>query len=253
MLHIAFNSMNIDGGTEEESESNNYSNNSDPSTHKNDDDDDDDSSENNEISGDDETFGDSEQILKYSSPKVVELLTVLKKSFKKRTDVKGLIFVERRSTARHLTEIINKYARAEKLQFCTDFVLGANAKRLNPTDAITSNLASKSNKIVLEKFKVDEIQLIVTTSVLEEGIDLQECNLVICFDPPDNFRSYIQSKGRARMKESAYMVLTAADEVIEIESNLAKWREVSKSLREVISIYAHIQISLNNVYLTFST
>lgn len=47
----------------------------------------------------------------------------------------------------------------------------------------------------------------IATDVLEEGIDVQECNLVIMFDPVLSFRSYIQSKGRARMKGGEYIIL----------------------------------------------
>jgi hypothetical protein len=34
------------------------------------------------------------------------------------------------------------------------------------------------------------------------GVDVQTCDLVIRFDKIDTFQSYVQSKGRARAKES---------------------------------------------------
>jgi endoribonuclease Dicer len=43
--------------------------------------------------------------------------------------------------------------------------------------------------------------------VLEEGIDIPECNLVVKFDLPKNYRSYIQSKGRARHRNSKYYIM----------------------------------------------
>ena len=39
---------------------------------------------------------------------------------------------------------------------------------------------------------------LVSTNVVEEGLDVRSCNLVIKFDFPDNFRSYVQSKGRTQ-------------------------------------------------------
>ena len=39
---------------------------------------------------------------------------------------------------------------------------------------------------------------LVCTDVLEEGIDITQCNLVIRFDEIVVFRSWVQSKGRAR-------------------------------------------------------
>jgi endoribonuclease Dicer len=43
--------------------------------------------------------------------------------------------------------------------------------------------------------------------VLEEGIDIQKCNLVVKFDLPKNYRSYVQSKGRARHQNSKYYMM----------------------------------------------
>jgi len=47
----------------------------------------------------------------------------------------------------------------------------------------------------------------VASDVLEEGIDIPECNLVVKFDLPKNYRSYIQSKGRARHRSSKYYIM----------------------------------------------
>jgi len=47
----------------------------------------------------------------------------------------------------------------------------------------------------------------VASDVLEEGIDIPKCNLVVKFDLPKNYRSYIQSKGRARHRSSKYYIM----------------------------------------------
>lgn len=55
--------------------------------------------------------------------------------------------------------------------------------------------------------------LIIATSVLEEGIDLLAYHLVISFDSPDNITSFIQRRGRARQGVSEFVVMKAADDV----------------------------------------
>lgn len=35
-----------------------------------------------------------------------------------------------------------------------------------------------------------------------QGVDVQTCDLVVRFDKIETFQSYVQSKGRARAKES---------------------------------------------------
>jgi len=52
-----------------------------------------------------------------------------------------------------------------------------------------------------------QVNIIVATSILEEGLDVQTCNLVIRFDPSPTVCSFIQSRGRARMKNSDYLLI----------------------------------------------
>jgi endoribonuclease Dicer len=38
-------------------------------------------------------------------------------------------------------------------------------------------------------------------------MDVQKCNLVVRFDRIQTFRSYVQSKGRARAKPSKFIIM----------------------------------------------
>lgn len=59
------------------------------------------------------------------------------------------------------------------------------------------------------RFLKGETNILVASDVLEEGIDIQKCNLVVKFDMPKNYRSYIQSKGRARHQSSKYYMMVS--------------------------------------------
>lgn len=52
-----------------------------------------------------------------------------------------------------------------------------------------------------------QVNIIIATSILEEGLDVQNCNLVIRFDPSATVCSFIQSRGRARMQNSDYILM----------------------------------------------
>lgn len=52
-----------------------------------------------------------------------------------------------------------------------------------------------------------KVNIIIATSILEEGLDVQSCNLVIRFDPSATVCSFIQSRGRARMQNSDYLLM----------------------------------------------
>lgn len=86
---------------------------------------------------------------------------------------------------------------------------------------------------VLERFKKNETNVIVTTNVLEEGIDLQMCNSVIKFDYPETFASYEQSKGRARMKDSTYTVMLDSDKREKFLKKYLLYKEIEEELRRV--------------------
>lgn len=51
----------------------------------------------------------------------------------------------------------------------------------------------------MRKFRLGENNIIVALSSLEELKDIPDCNLVIRFDVPTNYRSYIQSKVKQKI------------------------------------------------------
>lgn len=96
-------------------------------------------------------------------------------------------------------------------------------------------------KEALYLFKSGALNLIVATSVLEEGINAPVCNLVVCFHKPANPKSFVQRRGRARHKKSKLVLLMqrtdATTEWEELERSMkASYEEETRQLQEVLNI-----------------
>ncbi|KAL1493216.1 hypothetical protein ABEB36_011312 [Hypothenemus hampei] len=93
-----------------------------------------------------------------------------------------------------------------------------------------AELEHKIQEEVLRKFRCHECNILVSTAVLEQGCDLPKCNLVVRFDLPETFHSYIQSKARARASEAHYILFCNANEVNKFVDNLAQYNEIENTL-----------------------
>lgn len=172
-------------------------------------------------------------ILLNSTPKVLKLILFLEKMLaeKKSTDIKGLIFVDRRLSAKCLYHILKNFnEEIPTFDYRVDFIVGANNTM---PESIECVLQQKWQRNVIDKFKRNETNLIIATSVLEEGIDLQMCNLVIVYDKFKQYGSYVQMKGRARMVNSTFVIMAESQNEREICRGIAEYNEIDKILKNV--------------------
>jgi ERCC4-related helicase len=63
----------------------------------------------------------------------------------------------------------------------------------------------------LNRLRRKEINVLIATSVVEEGVDVQACSFVAVFDPIKSTKAYIQMKGRARREDAKFFVFQARD------------------------------------------
>ena len=64
---------------------------------------------------------------------------------------------------------------------------------------------------VLNSLRRREINLLIATSVVEEGVDVQACSFVVVFDALTSLKAFIQMKGRARQKDASFFVFEEDD------------------------------------------
>ncbi|KAM7156444.1 endoribonuclease Dicer isoform 2-T8 [Molossus nigricans] len=148
----------------------------------------------------------------------------------------GIIFVERRYTAVVLNRLIKEAGKQDpelayiSSNFITGHGIGKNQPRNKQMEA-----EFRKQEEVLRKFRAHETNLLIATSIVEEGVDIPKCNLVVRFDLPTEYRSYVQSKGRARAPISNYIMLADTDRIKSFEEDLKTYKAIEKILRNKCS------------------
>jgi ERCC4-related helicase/ERCC4-type nuclease len=100
----------------------------------------------------------------------------------------------------------------------------------------TGGLSQKKQIALLSSFRRDEFPILVSTSVLEEGLDVEECNLVIFYDGTASAIRKIQRSGRTgRKKKGRVIILTThhtADTAVHFVSS-SRERNMNRLLQDI--------------------
>lgn len=178
-------------------------------------------------------YSESEQIERFSSDKILKLIDIFRQ-YPRKSDEElcAIIFTKRRFTAKILYHILDGLTQHPEFKHIKcDYVVGYNN---NPYNSTRENLfITKKNKQVIESFRNKEINVIVSSNVLEEGVDVQKCTLVVRFDLPEDYRGYIQSKGRARHKTSLYYMMIDMNDYAKFNGKYREFQDVEESLNKV--------------------
>jgi hypothetical protein len=137
----------------------------------------------------------------------------------------GIIFVNERAMACMLYCLLSEHLDISEF-FRLGMVVGTSKSSARKHDIFEYSHHESQTK-TLAKFRVGKINLLIATSVVEEGIDVPQCNLVICFDEPTNLKSFIQRRGRARLPGSKLVIMLEKTS----HSSIAKWEELECEMK----------------------
>ncbi|KAH7063345.1 type III restriction enzyme, res subunit family protein, partial [Macrophomina phaseolina] len=167
-------------------------------------------------------FGEPRPTLTYLSSKVLELHTWLLRYFERQTNSRCIVFVQRRHTARILHQV---FASIGGPYLKSGMIMG------NSSRASGLNISFREQVMTLLRFKKGELNCLFATSVAEEGLDIPNCNIVIRFDLYKTMIQYVQSRGRARHKNSRYLHMVEEGNISHRQTVLEA-RQAERLMRE---------------------
>ena len=135
---------------------------------------------------------------------------------------KILVFTQYRETAKHIVDVLSR----NKIS-CSRFV--GQSSRLGD-DGMTQDKQAE----VLELFKGGDYQVLVATSIAEEGLDIPEVDLVVFYEPIPSEIRYIQRRGRTGRKSSGLVIILAMKDSIDARYLNASTRRVQK-MKELLA------------------
>ncbi|KAL4951346.1 hypothetical protein BDW69DRAFT_170234 [Aspergillus filifer] len=159
------------------------------------------------------------------SPKFEALISFLLSTEKHRFS--GLIFVQQRTTVAVLAHLLSVHPLTRHRFKTGGFVGMSNSTKRK--DMLGDLLATKMQRDTLDDFRYGRKNLIVATDVLEEGIDVSACSVVVCYDKPQTLKSYVQRRGRARRRHSTYAMVLSTEEDDHV---LKKWENVEEVMEK---------------------
>ncbi|CAG9855440.1 unnamed protein product [Phyllotreta striolata] len=142
----------------------------------------------------------------------------------------ALVFVHSRYKAKALFTILCTLSQSDDDLWWVSTLFSVEKVADSVSEPREAENEHKTQEEVLRKFRCHECNILITTSILEQGCDLPKCNLVIRFDLPKSFHSYIQSKARARAADAYYVLFSNHSEVESFVNDLAEYNEVENIL-----------------------
>jgi ERCC4-related helicase len=141
---------------------------------------------------------------------------------------KALVFTHYRDTARKIAEIL-----AQNGIKASRFV--GQAKR-----ELDIGMRQDEQSAILESFKNKEFDVLVATSIAEEGLDIPQVDLVVFYEPIPSEIRYIQRRGRTGRKSSGRVIILAAKDTIDERYLYASKRRMEK-MKQILSVADYVR------------
>jgi len=163
-------------------------------------------------------------------PKALLLERIVKEQLWKKPSSRMLVFTQYRDTARHLAERLNSLPGVKADRF-----VGQASK---PND---KGLTQEEQAERIRMLEDGELNVLVATSIAEEGLDIPAVDHVIFYEPIPSEIRYIQRRGRTGRKAPGKVTILAANESLDMIYLYASRKRIEKMRRIAKNVNSKLQ------------
>uniref|UniRef100_A0A8C7W2U4 RNA helicase n=1 Tax=Oncorhynchus mykiss TaxID=8022 RepID=A0A8C7W2U4_ONCMY len=165
----------------------------------------------------------------YENNSLAKLRTKILHEFTSREKARGIIFTKTRRSAIALAQWVQENSKFEEVGVKACHVIGGGGQ------SVVKPMTAAEQRDVLNKFQNAEINLLIATTVAEEGLDIAACNFVIRYELVTNEIAMIQARGRGRAEDSSYTLVAGEGSGVAERESVNEYREkmMSKAIDKV--------------------
>lgn len=160
----------------------------------------------------------------YEHPKLVELQRIIEGEVNKDSGVKMIIFNQYRDNALDIKEKLNKISGITAKMF-----VGQQKKG-------ETGLSQKEQKQMMDEFRQGLFNVLVATSIGEEGLDVPQVDIVIFYEPIPSAIRHIQRRGRTGRREKGRVIILMAKNTRDESYRWAAHHKEKKMYRNIENI-----------------
>ncbi len=170
---------------------------------------------------------------KVEHPKLVELQRIIEQEKKQHHKVKIIVFNQYRDNAADIVKKLNTLTGIRAELF------------IGQTKKGETGLTQKQQKEMLQNFRDDEFNVLVATSVGEEGLDIPSVDLVIFFEPIPSAIRHIQRKGRTGRQDKGRVMILLAEGTRDVGYRWSAHHKEKKMYTNLKSLKSKLRTTLN--------
>ena len=165
------------------------------------------------------------ECLKIENPKMVRLIQVLKEQLKAKPDSRLIVFTQYRDTVKNIMKRLRKTLSIRPERF-----VGQGEREGDP------GMKQEEQREAIERLRSGEVNVLVATSIAEEGLDIPEVDHVVFYEPVPSEIRYIQRRGRTGRRVAGKVTILIAENTVDEAfywSSLKRAKKMKKIVRQL--------------------